>query len=278
MGMFGQMGSGIATQGGADWSIGLSLIGRLAAQGDYDAANNIYNTILESIAAEDVPTFQRMIAQEVPNGEKIVGSGEGRLAQSAALGRLSSFVDQNGLDAQARSANEEVLSASAQRAQGQRGAVENQMARKGMSGSGTEFAGMLSANQNAANQGRQSSLDISGQARQRALGALRDQASIGGQMRGQDIDVESKNVAAANAREEFNAKMRYAAQGANNELMDRDYKNRMAKQNALNAARSRMAQQHEEGAKRTQSDWSSVGQGMNYKHQAAADDLEDMPF
>lgn len=278
MGMFGQMGSSIATQGGADWEMGLSLIGAAIAQQDYDKANAIYQTIADSIAAEDLPQFKQMVAEQVPQGDKIVGLGQGRSAQSEAINRLGAFVDQGGLDAQARAGNEEALGQADQRAQGARGALQQQYARKGMGGSGTELASNLQANQAAANQGRQSSLDIAGQARQRALGALNTQAQVGGQMRGQDIDVESKNAAAAAARQEFNAKMRYSAQGQNNELLQNDFRNRMAKQQALNQARQRIAMQHEKGADRTRKDWGSVGQGMNYKHQAASEDLESMPF
>lgn len=278
MGMWGQIGSGIATQGGATWEIGLGLIGRAIAQKDYDQANRIYEAIVESISAEDVPKFQQMLAQEVPNVDLVIGGGPGRQAQAAALSNLQSFVDQQGLDAQARAMNEEALMAADQRARGARGALMQGYARRGLGGGGQELAGQLQANQASANLGRQSSLDIAGQARQRALDALGKQASIGGQMRGQDIDVESKNQAARAAREQFNAKMRYATALENNQLLDRDFRNRMAKQSAMAQARGRLAQQHEKGAERTQRDWSSVGKGINYKHQAAADDLEDMPF
>lgn len=278
MGLWGQIGSGIATQGGATWELGLGLIGRALAQGDIDKANQIYYTIAESIGAERLPEFNKLLAQEVPEAAQVIGRGEGRQAQGAALANLQSFVDQQGLDAQARAMNEEALMAADQRAKGARGALMQSYARRGQGGGGQELAGQLQANQAAANQGRQASLDIAGQARQRALDALGKQASVGTSMRGQDIDVEGKNAAAKNARDQFNAKMRRAAQEGNNELLQQDFRNRMAKQQALNKARGDVAQRHLAGAKQTQSDWSGVGKAQNYKHQAAADDLEDMPF
>lgn len=278
MGMWGQIGSGIATQGGADWSIGLSLIGRAVAEGDFNRADEIYKTITESIAAEDIPQFDKMLAQEVPEATRIIGGGQGRQAQSMALQNLQSFVDQNGLDSQARSANEQALGQADQRAQGNRNAIIQSEQRKGMGASGAELAAQLQGQQGSANQARQSSLDIAGQARQRALAALGQQAQIGGQMRGQDIDVEAKNAAAEQARNEFNAKMRYSAQGANNDLQEQDYRNRMAKLGALNKGRGTQAGRYLQSAKQTMGDFSSTGQAINYKHQAAADDLEDMPF
>lgn len=278
MGMWGQIGSSAVTQAGMDESMGLTLIGRLIAQGDYDKANQIYQTIVESVSAQDLPAFKQMVAQQLGPSAQVLGQGQGRNAQSQAISNLQSFVDQNGLDAQARAANEEALGQADQRAQGARGALLQQYARRGMSGSGAEFGNMLQANQSSANQGRQSSLDIAGQARQRALQALGQQANIGGQMRGQDIDVESKNAAAQNARDEFNAKMRWAAQGANNNLMQEDFQNRMAKENALDAARSNMANRYDQGGQRTQKDWAAVGRWKNAKNQIEADNLEDMPF
>jgi len=263
---------------GADMSMGLSLIGRLAAQGDYDAANRMYAEILQSISAEDVPAFKQYVAQTVPDIERIQQGGEGRSAQSSAIAKLQSFVDQNGLDAQARSANEQVLSAADQRAQGNRAAVTSNFARRGMGGSGAEFASMLQGNQSAANQGRQSGLQIASDAKSRALSALGEQGSLAGQMRGQDIDVASKNAAAANAREQFNANMRMDTAKGNNQLLDVDFKNRMEKQRAMAAAKSKVAERHLAGAKQTQGDFSSVGQGLNYKSQVAAEGSESMPW
>lgn len=278
MGMYGEIGAQGMTQMGANWSMGLSLIGRAIAQGQYDQANRLYQEILSSISAEEVPKFQQMMAQEIPEADKIIGGGEGRSAQQNALIKLQSFVDQGGLDAQARAQNEEALSGADQRAQGNRGALMQQYARRGMQGSGSELGSMLQANQSSANQGRQASLDIAGSARSRALSALGQQASIGGQMRGQDIDVESKNAAAQRERDLFNAKMRYAAMGANNDMNQQDFMNRMSKQRAMAAAKGKVADQWEKGARQTQSDWSGAGQAMNYKHQSLAEGSEEMPF
>lgn len=278
MGMWGQIGSAAVSQAGMDESMGLTLIGRLIAQGDYDKANQIYQTITESIAAQDVPAFQKMLAEQVPDAERVIGAGQGKTAQSNAINNLQSFVDQNGLDAQARSANEQALGQADQHAQGARGAIMQDAARRGMSGSGAELASNMQANQSAANQGRQASLDIAGQARQRALQALGQQAQIGTSMRGQDIGVESTNAAAANAREQFNARMRYAAQGANNDYANQDFQNRMAKEGALNQARQRMAGRYDQGGQRTQRDWSAVGRWKNAKNQMESENLEDAPF
>lgn len=278
MGMYGEIGAQGMSQTGADWSMGLSLIGRAMAQGDYDKANALYQSILDSISMEQVPEFKQLVAQEIPNASQILGAGEGRDAQSRALAKLQSFIDQNGLDAQARSANQESLSAADQHAQGNRQALQGSMARKGMDESGTNLASQLQANQSSANQGRNSSLQIAGDARQRAMDALGKYAQTGSQMRGQDIDVESKNAAAEQERNIFNAKMRNAAQQGNNDNLENDFKNRMLLQQQKNNARAMMAGRRLAGAKQTQSDWSSMGQGMNYKHQSAAEGSEEMPF
>lgn len=277
-GQQGQIWGAVMGQAGGTWEIGLSLLGGLIAQGNYAKADKIYQQIVDSLSAEEVPKFKEMVAQELPQAREVLGMGEGRSAQSQALQKLSSFVDQGGLDAQARAQNEEALSAADQRAKANRGATMQQFARRGMSGGGNELAAMMQGDQAAANQGRQASLDIAGQARQRALQALGQQAQLGTSMRGQDIDVESKNAAAANAREQFNAKMRYAAMGANNDFANQDFRNRMAKQNAVNQAKGTVAQRYLQGAAQTRKDFASVGRGINYKHQQGAEDIEGMGF
>lgn len=264
--------SGYIQAGGAAFEGIMGAIGRAQAEGDYAKADAMYQQMLSQIDASEVPKFQRMAAEMLPEPERIQGGGEGRSAQSMALQKLSSFVDQNGLDAQARSANEEALGLSDQRQQANRGAIQQAFARKGMSGSGSELASLLQAQQGDANQARRSSLDIAGQARQRALAALGQQAQIGGQMRGQDIDVEGRNAAAANAREQFNAKMKYAAQGDNNDLLQSGFNNNMSKIKAKSEALGVNAKNKTARGQQTQSDFSGIGKAGNYAAQGFTDD------
>lgn len=278
MGMWSQIGSAILTQGGADWEMGLSLIGAAISQGNYDQAKEIYDTIVRSIGDEQIPEFQKAVAQEVQARREIPVQSEGRSAQSSAIRQLGNFVDQGGLDAQARAQNQQVLSAADQREKGQREAITSGMARRGMGGSGAELAAQLQGQQASANQARNAGLDIAGQARSRALQALGQQASIGGQMRGQDFSIENANAAAEREREMFNAKMRSATQQYNNTGAMENAQLRLAKLAQMNAARRQVAGNEIETGNRVRKDYAGVGRGINYKHQAASEDMEGMPF
>lgn len=279
MGIYGTAFAEGIQQAGADQEIGLTLIGRALAEGDYQRARQLYDQMLaEAENLEAVPEWEDLVAQEYNAVPQIALEGEGRSAQQRAIQGLQSYVDQQGLDSQARGQLEEALATADQRNAANRGAIRSGMERRGMGGSGAELAMLLQGNQASANQARQSSLDIAGQARQRALDSLKSQAGIGGQMRGQDISVQGKNMDAERARQEFNARMRYASSAANNQgkldTMDAKIR-RIALRNQARAGR---AGKYTESGNKTQSDWASMGRGLNYKAQMASDTMGDMPF
>lgn len=279
MGMFGEIGNQVSDQIGADSEIGMTLIGRALAQGDIDTANRLYQQILSQAQGLKTPDYQNLVGQEVGSSQAVPLDSEGRAAQVGAIQSLQSFVDQNGLDASARAGLQQAMSAQGQQNQGERGAIMDSMARRGMQGSGSELAALLSGQQNAANTQRSNGLDIAGQARQRALAALGQQAGIAGQMRGQDVGIQQGNQAAENARQQFNAKMRWAALTGNNDLKTQSYNNELARLQNLGQAEQGMASRYDKGAQQTMRDWASVGRANNYKSQMAGQGFEDtFPF
>ncbi len=278
MGMFGNiMAAGTSTMG-ANWEMGLTLIGRLAAQGDYDKADMLYKQMLEEMEATDVPKFKELVAEQMSPGRDIAMGSSGRTAQQGAIDRLGEFADQGGLDDQARGQLQQAMSATDQNERANRGAILASRARRGMSGSGDELAAMLGSQQGSANQARNAGLDIAGQARQRALQALSQQGQLAGQMRGQDIGVEKSNVDAAQARDNFNSKMRWAAQTGNNEGRMNEAMMKFKRLEMVNRERQNKADHLMGRAKRTQGDWSSMGRGMNMKHQGMAEGASEMPW
>lgn len=277
MGMWGDIAATGTSSMGSNWEIGLSLIGRAIAQGDIDKANAIYDDILRDIEAEDIPEFERVLEQQIPQFREIQMGSSGRTAQQGAIDRLTQFIDQGGMDDQARAQLQESMSLEDQRSRGNRDAILQNRARRGMGGSGDELSALLSEGQGSANRGRNASLSIAASARQRALDSLGKQSQVAGQMRGQDISIDKANQDAAQEREMFNAKMRMAAANANNQgQMDNAYL-RLAKRNMVSKAKSDKAGRRLAGAKQTMSDWGSVGRGMNMKHQTAAEGASEMP-
>lgn len=270
--------SAVASQAGGTWEIGLSLLGGYLAQGNYKAADEIYQQIINSLDEEDVPRFERLVAQELPQMREISMSSGGRTAQQAAISRLQQFADEGGLDDTARAQLQQSMSLEDQRSRGSREAIMQSRARRGIGGSGDELSALLSENQGSANRGRDSSLQIASDARQRALSALGQSGQLASTMRGQDIGVDKANLDAQKEREMFNAKMRMASTQGNNQNAQNDFMNRLNKQKMLSQAKGRKAERFLEGAAQTRRDWAGVGRGMNMKHQQASEDLDEMDF
>lgn len=273
-----QIMSAVTAQAGGTWELGLSLLGGLIAQGNYRKADEIYQQIIDSLDAEQVPQFEKLVAQEIPQLREIQMGSSGRTAQQGAIDRLQSFIDQDGLDAQARNQLQQSMSLEDQRSRGNREAILQSRARRGLGGSGDELSALLSENQGSANRGRDASLQIAADARQRALSALGQQGQLAGMMRGQDISVDKANLDAQKEREMFNAKMRMASAQGNNQYAQDDFQNRLAKQKLVSQAKGRKAERYLEGAAQTRKDWAGVGRSMNMKHQQASEDLDDMSF
>lgn len=278
MGMYGAIGQTASDMSGAGVDMIMSLIGRAQAQGDYDSAHQLYQKYMDQVNAADSPTYQTQTAQEDLDPQQISLDSSGRDAQQGAIGQLQSFVDQNGLDSSARAGLQQAQGQTEQQNQANRGAIMQGAARKGMQGSGGELASMLQGQQGSANQERNAGLSVAAQARQNALGALTSQANIAGQMRGQDVSTQTQNANAAQARNEFNAKMRDATQSANNAGAFTQYDANLAHLQQQGQAEGQMAQEYLRRAKQTQGDYSSVGQGLDYGFQAAGEGSADMPF
>lgn len=278
MGMFGDIGNTGSQMTGAGVDIVMSLIGSAMAAGDYQKAHDLYQNYYDQINGAQGPQWQQQTAQEDDAPQNIAIKSQGRTAQSQALAKLQAFADQGGLDAQGRQALQQTLGASDQQAQAQRGAIMQGSARKGMQGSGSELAAMLQGQQGASNASRNSGLGIAGQARQNALGALTSSGTLAGQMRGQDISTQAQNANAEAARQQFNAKMRQAANSQNAQGAFTQYDAQLAHLQQLGQANSQLAGDDINKAKRTQGQWSSVGQGLDYGFQAAGEGSSNMPF
>ncbi len=145
-----------------------------------------------------VAPFVEEAAPELIRGQS-EGAIRGREAEMEALARLRDMSmageDPLAVIQRNRAAREASQGASAARA-----TALNQMAQRGMGGnSGLGFAAQLQGNSDAflanALAGEQAAADAQG----RRISALNDMASLGGQIRASDLDIESRNAQATNA-------------------------------------------------------------------------------
>ena len=128
-----------------------------------------------------------------------------RQAQLNALSKLQSIGEAGGRDAQFLSDNSRIENDVNTNLQGQQGAIEQNMATRGMSGAGSELVAKSLAAQGASNRQAQMSMDANAQAQSRALSALSQSGTLGSQMQSQDFNQQATKANAADAISRFNA-------------------------------------------------------------------------
>lgn len=131
-------------------------------------------------------------------------------AQRAALEQLG-VMAQGGYTAEEAAAMQRMRSETAQQEKSQRDAVMQQMAMRGMSGSGAELAQQLAAQQGGANRGNQMTLETQAQAQRRALQALGMQSDAASGMRGQSFQEDTTRRGAVDDFNRWNAERRGSA-------------------------------------------------------------------
>lgn len=181
------------------------------------ARQNEINEYLAQIGAIDLPTYQqrKLELQQYSQGQQYspeeataLSQGDTQLSKvqenpvlkQAQMQALADFQRraQGGFNVNDQAALIEAQRATDRANQGQQGAIMQNMAARGMAGGGAEFAARLQAQQAAASQTSDSSLKVAAQARQAAIDAMRDSASLSGNISDRDY---SRNSALAKTRD-----------------------------------------------------------------------------
>ncbi len=137
-----------------------------------------------------------------------------RQAQMQALETLSKMGEQ-GLTAEDRTALNQARRQVAGDAQARQGAILQNMAARGMGGSGVELAARLSESQDSADRSSQEADRLMAMAQRRMLEGVSAAAATGGQIRGQDYGEQENLARARDAIQQFNAQQRAGTQAAN---------------------------------------------------------------
>lgn len=138
-----------------------------------------------------------------------------RQAQMQALSKLQNVTANDGQDAQSMADNARLQNEVNAQLQGNTGAIQQNMATRGLSGGMSEMVAKQMAAQQGANRQAQMGMDINAQAQQRALSALAQQGQLGGQISQQDFSQQSAKAQAADAISQFNARNSQAVQSGN---------------------------------------------------------------
>ena len=212
------------------------MIGELldvVSGGGYGQAQDINQQMLEDakniplpILKQYYPELYQVVASMNPELETAESLGpskmEGiatdpalRTAQMNALNKLTSIGDAGGRDAQFLADQARLESDVNTNLQGQQGAIQQNMASRGMSGGMSEIVAKNMNAQQAANRQAQMGMDAKAQAEQRALSAIMQGGQLGGQMQAQDFSQKSQQAQAADMINKFNAQNRQDVQSRN---------------------------------------------------------------
>jgi hypothetical protein len=151
-----------------------------------------------SVAAKYVPEVAKFIEEKAPDTVKTTADGQaGREAQMAALGRLRNL-SETGEDTQSQIMRQRALGDAAAQNNAQQATIQQNAAQRGVGGSGMEFMQAMMNQQGSAQSASRNAQDAALASYQNRLSAMRDSANLGGQVRGQDFDEQSKNVGIIN--------------------------------------------------------------------------------
>lgn len=150
-----------------------------------------------------------------------------RQAQLNALSKLQEIGNAGGNDAQSRADLSRIQGDVNSQEQGREGAIQQNLAARGLSGGLGELVQRNLSSQGAANTQAQQSLDAQAQAQSRALQALSQSGQLGGQLQAQDFGQQQAKAQAQDAISKFNTQN---LQDVNNTNVG--YKNNAQQQNA----------------------------------------------
>lgn len=133
-----------------------------------------------------------------------------RLAQQqmASLAALQELASNGGLNAQDKANLARLQTEVNTQDRGRRDAIRQNMASRGMGGSGMDLLAQLQSAQAASDQQSQRSMDVAGMAEQRALDAMMQSGQLAGNIRSQGFGEQSQLAQARDAINQFNAQNR----------------------------------------------------------------------
>lgn len=160
------------------------------------------------------PEMEATITQGPSRMEQVSTDPRLKTAQMGVLSKLAQLGEQ-GLSAEDRMVFDELTRQTAQQEQARQQGILQNMAARGMGGSGAELAAQLSSSQAAADRQSREGMNLAAQAQKNALNAILQRGSLAGELRSQDFGEQAKIASAADEIARFNAANRQSIEGRN---------------------------------------------------------------
>jgi hypothetical protein len=302
-----------------------SLIGGIAGNlfdnGDEDAQKAAYQNALKAIQDVNVPTIdeQRIALEKLesqgeltPEMVDAISQGDTNLKnistdprlKDTQMQALQKLVQQGseGLTASDRAAITQINRGVDRDAEARNASILQNMAQRGMSGSGAELAAQLASSQQAMDSANTQGNNLAAQATQRALEATTNAGNLGGQIRSQDYGEAANAAQAQDAIDRFNAANRQQVMSGNvaarnnaqasnlankqnianqnvglanqqemynKGLYQQQFNNQMTKAKGIAAQDNTLAGYYGQQAANTRGMWSGIGSAVDQGAQAA---------
>lgn len=183
--------------------------------------------------------------------------------QMASLAALQDIASSGGLTAADRAQLSRIQTEASTADRGRRDAIGQNMASRGMGGSGLELLAQLQSSQGTTDRQAQEGLDVAGMAQQRALDAMMQSGQLAGNIQGQQFDQKSRQAEAQDAIARFNAanrnQMNQFNTGQTNQMGQFNAGNQL-KTGMYNADAARQAQMFNAQARQDASQRNMAGQ------------------
>ena len=191
------------------------------------------------------PELEQTFQQKQTELGGIVLDPTSRLAEQTALQKMIDVANAGGMDAESKAKLQEAVNAANTNEQGQRQAIMQNFAQRGMSGSGAELAAELSASQGSQNRAAQVGTQSAADAEQRALEALIASANMGSTLHAQDYAQAADAARAQDLINQFNVRNSQAVAGANVDRSNQAQAANLAAQQSVSNANTGIANQEE---------------------------------
>ena len=189
--------------------------------------NSIPLPLLQNYTPEELvqqglisPEDYQAVLQSGTAFSDLIGSEEAKTAQLDVLRRLQDISSEGGLTAMDRQQLDKIKSETATQERGQRDAILQNAAQKGMAGSGVELVSNLVNQQGSANRAAQAGTDVAAMAQKRALEALLQSGNVASNIDTAETNRQTQIARAKDAIAQFNANA--AGVAANNNTQARN--------------------------------------------------------
>jgi hypothetical protein len=235
----------------------LTLVGDLIAGKSEEEARKIMLEVLNQYRQMETPDLEMA---EDPTVDPLEGQDqEYDAAQRDALRKLRSVTDSGGLTPEMQAMSNEAMGRVARQERSGRQAIQENMAARGMGGSGDELAMKLANQQNAAEGAQRSGEQLRADAYRNWLQGIRDQAGVAGSYAGQDL-----NERLAQSRiQQYNAEAGLRGTQARNQARQQGHQNDLGLVDRQAGVQRERAGGYRKDAEGTRAVWSGLGAGVS---------------